>query len=474
VNKNLLSSNSDKLWSGRFSKANDKLMETFNASLPFDKVFFNEDISVSQIHAKELHRIGILKHSELNKIIRELENIRQKIKKQKITFLNSEEDIHTKIENELKKALGPIAGKLHTARSRNDQSNMDVRIYLRKAIDCTYMNLKKLLKTLCFLAENHQKVILPGFTHLQPAQPITLSFFFLAYFFMIERDLVRLTQVRTRVNALSMGAGALAGVNYPIDRNWLQKKLDFDKVLENALDAVSDRDYLIEYHSVSSILMMHLSRLSEELILFSTPQFDFVKIDEQYATGSSIMPNKINPDSLELIRGKTGRVYGNLFSLLTIMKSLPLAYNKDLQEDKEGLFDTINTLHLVLPVMDGVLGTLKINPDKMRKACERGFLQATDGADYLAKKNIPFREAHKISATIVKYLEKKQKTFSQITLKEFKIFSPFFEKDILPMMQLENLIKNKVSVGSTSPLAVKKQIRIAKQKLQKLQKLIIK
>lgn len=462
---------SNKLWAGRFSKPTHQLMEDFNASLPFDRRLYKEDIAGSKAHAQMLEKIGVLTKTETTTILKGLNQVEKFFHTHKVNFANVEEDIHTKIENELRDRIGDLAGKLHTGRSRNDQSNLDVRLYLRHKIDVVTDQLGLLLVTLIKGAEKHPRTIMPGMTHFQPAQVISYSYYLLAYVFMFTRDYERLLEVRKRVNALSLGAGALAGVNYPSDRAYLKKLLRFDTVMENAMDAVSSRDHLLEFHNTVAILMTNISRLAEELIVFSNPQFGFVRVDEQYATGSSIMPNKVNPDSLELIRGKVGRILGNLTGLFTTMKGLPLAYNKDFQEDKESLFDTIDTVTQVLPVLNGVMDTLSVYPQKMQMACENGYLQATDVADYLAKKGLPFRNAHKVSAEIVKHLESTGKTYSELSLVEYQSFSKLFEQDIFKVVDLKNQIMAKQSPGSTSPRSVTNQIRTAKRRIQALNRI---
>lgn len=463
---------SSKLWSGRFShiknNTHNSLMEKFNASLNFDHRLYAYDIEGSRAHAEMLQKIKILTKAEYQKILKGLNQVEKKFRSGKLQFHDAEEDIHTKVENELRQIIGDLAGKLHTGRSRNDQSNLDLRLYLRDRIDSLNQGIIDLMRAFFNQAKKHSHTILPGMTHLQPAQPITLSFYFLAYFFMLSRDHERFLQTRKTVNALPLGSGALAGVNYSNNREFLRQRLKFESIIENAMDAVSDRDHLLCFHSTAAITIMHLTRLAEELILFSNPQFGFVQVDENYATGSSIMPNKINPDSLELIRGKSGRIYGNLISLLTVMKSLPLAYNKDLQEDKEAIFDTVDQLGICLQVMTGVISTLTVFPKKMRVACEKGFLQATDVADYLVGKGLPFRKAHEISALIVRHLEKEGKTFEEMTLEEFQKFSPLFDKKIFPVLKLENLITRKKSPGSTSSNSVAQQILKAKKILAKI------
>ena len=454
------------MWSGRFSKSTNQLMEKFNASIDFDKLLYQEDIEGSIAHAKMLKSIGLLREEELNKIIIGLKEIREELKSNQFKISLADEDIHMAIEKRLTEIIGEVGRKLHTARSRNDQVITDVRLYTKKAINQHKKSLLDLLKTFLHLAQKNQKAILPGHTHLQSAQPITLSFYFLAYFFMFKRDFERLENVFKHTDINPLGSGAFAGVNYPINRELTTSLLGFSQMTENAMDTVSDRDFIIEYLSTASILAMHLSRINEELIIWSNKLFDFVEMDDQFSTGSSIMPNKKNPDACELIRGKSGRIYGHLMGMLTTMKSLPLAYNKDLQEDKEGLFDTIYQIDMSLQVMTGILKTTKFKVDNMKKACEQGFLQATDIADYLVEKGLSFRDAHHISGHLVKYCESHSKTLVNLTLEEYRKHHAFFGKDIFDKIKLENLINNKKSSGSTSDDSVKKQIKQAEMFLK--------
>ncbi len=456
-----------KVWEGRFDKKTDPLMEQFNASLYFDKKLYAQDIKASIVHAQMLANQSIITKENFLLIKKGLLEIKLAMENNQFVFDAKDEDIHMAIEKELTKRIGKAGAFLHTARSRNDQVNVDVRLYLRKEIDDQCFLIVEILRIFTELSEKNQLVILPGFTHLQLAQPITLAYYFMAYFFMLQRDLNRFIDLRKRVDICPLGSGAFAGVNYQVDRFFVAKELGFQKVSHNAMDAVSDRDFMLEYFSVSSILMMHLSRINEEFILYSNKLFNFIEIDDAFATGSSIMPNKKNPDACELIRGKTGRVYGHLVGLLSTLKALPLAYNKDLQEDKEGLFDVVNQLNNCLSIFPKILESMKINKDKMKEACEKGYLQATDLADYLVKKKLPFREAHEIVGKLVKFLEKEKKIFLDLSLKEYQQFSPLFEDDIYHHLKLETVIKNKISFGSTSFDSVKKQIKTARSILKK-------
>lgn len=458
-----------KIWGGRFSASTDSLMEEFNASIPFDYILFQEDIKGSKAHATMLQKIGVLNLEELQQITTGLDQIDKELNKGKFNIDLADEDIHMAVEKRLTELIGETGRKLHTARSRNDQVITDFRLYTKKSILQQRQLLRELLTTLLDLTKRHRKIILPGFTHLQAAQPISLSFYFLCYFFMFKRDLERLEDTLKRTDVNPLGSGALAGVNYPIDRDLTTKLLGFAKPVENAMDGVSDRDFVIEYLSFASILSMHLSRMNEEFIIWSNKLFDFIEMNDKFATGSSIMPNKKNPDACELLRGKTGRIYGNLVRIITIMKSLPLAYNKDLQEDKEGLFDTVHHLNLSLEVMIKILATSKFNKDKMRQACEKGFLQATDIADYLAHKGVPFRDAHHISGRLVKYCEGQNKNLTELTIEEYQKHHPLFESDVLELIGLDCLINNKKSTGSTSEKSVEIQIRQAEMFLKTLE-----
>ena len=454
------------MWQGRFAGKTDEWMNTFNRSLSFDKRLYKEDITSSLVHAENLYRQKILTTAEYKSVRLELKAIEDAITNDKVKFIAEDEDIHMAIERLLTEKLGEAGARLHTARSRNDQVITDMRLYLKKAAVKQAEQIKNILKTFLELAEKHQDVILPGFTHLQSAQAISLSYYWLAYFFMLERDLQRLADCYNRFDKSPLGSGAFAGVNYATDREWLADKLGFAGVMENAMDAISDRDFLIEYLSFASIAMMHLSRLSEEIILWSSKQFDFIALDDGFTTGSSIMPNKKNPDAFELVRGKTGRVYGSLLGLLTVMKGLPLAYNKDLQEDKEGVFDAIDQCEMCFEIVLRAVASMQVKADNMRAACETGYLQATDMADYLVHKGLPFRQAHEVVGRIVRFLEERQLLFADATLEQYQKFSPLFEKDIYQCLKLEHLLSNKKSSGSTSPKSVIEQIQIAKSLLR--------
>lgn len=449
---------SDKLWGGRFSGGTSELMEAFNASINFDKKLYKQDIAGSRAHAKMLNKIHVFSDDELKKVLEGLDKVQADIEADRFEYSLADEDIHMAIEKQLTSYVGDLGKKLHTGRSRNDQVATDMRLYLREAVDELKEQLLNLLKVIHSKAKDHRDFILPGLTHLQAAQPVSLSFHLLAWFFMLERDLQRLLDLRKRMNRSPLGSGALAGVNYASDREMTASELGFDAPTYNAMESVADRDYLMEYGAFASILMVHLSRFNEELILWSSQLFNFAKMDDAFSTGSSIMPNKKNPDACELIRGKSGRVLGQFINIATVLKSLPMAYNKDMQEDKEAVFDSVENLGLVLAVMSEMLKTTRFNKKAMRSACERGFLQATDVADYLSHKGLPFRDAHHVSGSIVRYLEEKEKTYESLSMNEWKQFSELFEMDIAERIQLENLVEAKQSQGGTGSESVAKQL----------------
>lgn len=444
-----------KLWGGRFNKGTDQLVHDFNASLTFDKRLYSYDIMGSKVHAEMLARQGIISEKEAQEITDGLEKIEKAIKEGKLEFNSSFEDIHSFIEKYLTDLIGPTGGKLHTARSRNDQVALDIRLYLRDKIKEIKKLLLLFMKTITELSEEYIDVFLPGYTHLQRAQVITLPHHLMAYYFMLKRDFSRLSDNLKRVNVLPLGSGALAGTTFPIDREWVADKLDFDSVCLNSLDGVSDRDFIIEFLSIAATMIMHLSRLSEEIILWSSGEFNFIELDDAYATGSSIMPQKKNPDIAELVRGKTGRIYGHLMQLLTTLKGLPLAYNKDMQEDKEGLFDTIDNLEIILKIYPDMLKTMKVNKEKMKQAASSGFLNATDLADYLAKKGLPFREAHEIVGKAVLYGLKQGIELEEIPLEKWRELFPaknnIFNKDMYHNLLIEKMLANRRSTGGTSP-----------------------
>ena len=452
-----------KPWSGRFKEKTEKAVEDFTSSVSFDKRLWKYDIEGSIAHAKMLKKQKIISSNDAGLIVRSLNKIKQRIEKGQFKFSDTLEDVHMNIEYALIKELGNRGGKLHTARSRNDQIALDLRLFLREEIKEILGMVKNFQDVLVNLAEKHINTAMPGYTHLQKAQPVLLSHHFLAYFEMLERDGERLEDCLKRVNVLPLGSAALAGTALPIDRHYVARLLKFPAVSENSIDAVSDRDFVIEFLSASSILMVHLSRLAEELVLWSSEEFGFVELPDAYSTGSSIMPQKKNPDVPELIRGKTGRVFGNLFSLLVVLKGLALAYNRDLQEDKEPLFDTVDTVKACLSVLAGMMSKIRFNKKIMGKAAGSGFLTATDIAEYLAIKGLPFRTAHKITGKIVRYCLDNKKTLTDLTLQEFKKFSGLIGKDVFSRIQTEVSINRKNSYGGTARERVLARIKQIKR-----------
>ena len=443
-----------KLWGGRFSKNTDSEVNDFNSSIRFDQRMYRQDIEGSMAHAEMLGKCGIISIEDSNLIIKTLGEILKDIEEGKAEFMIDAEDIHMNIETMLIKRIGDAGKRLHTGRSRNDQVALDIRMYLKDEI----VNIKNMLisleNTLISLAKEHIDTIMPGYTHLQKAQPITLAHHTMAYFEMFKRDITRLDDCYKRCNVMPLGSGALAGTTYPLDREFVAEKLGFDSVTLNSLDGVSDRDFVIELASALSIIIMHLSRYSEELILWNTNEFQFVEMDDSCSTGSSIMPQKKNPDVAELIRGKTGRVYGDLMSILTTMKGIPLAYNKDMQEDKECIFDAIDTVELCIPVFEKMISTMKVNRDNMFKGAGGGFTNATDAADYLVKKGMPFREAHEVIGKMVIYAIEKGKALSEFTMEEFKNCSPVIEDDIYDAIDLKTCVDGRNITGGPAKEAV--------------------
>ncbi|MCI1946066.1 argininosuccinate lyase [Clostridium luticellarii] len=428
-----------KLWGGRFKKSESKLMEDFNSSLGFDRRFYREDIEGSMAHVKMLSKCGILSQEEGKSILAGLKSILEDIENGKLKIEGDYEDIHSFVEINLIDRIGQVAKKLHTARSRNDQVAVDFRLYAkRKALEVVE-DIEILQATIKEIGQQNN-VIMPGYTHLQRAQVITFKHYIMAYYSMLSRDKKRILNAVEIMDESPLGCCALAGTTYDIDRNFTAKELGFKKPVDNFLDGVSDRDYVIEILSDFSIIMMHLSRLSEELILWSSKEFDFVQIDDEFSTGSSIMPQKKNPDAAELIRGKTGRVYGSLMALLTTMKGIPLAYNKDMQEDKEQFFNSLDTILSCLKIMNGILSTLKVNEKNTFNAVKKGFLNATEAADYLVDKGMAFRDAHKVIGEIVLYCEDKNKSIEDLSLEELKNFSPLFGKDVYGFIDYENTL----------------------------------
>jgi argininosuccinate lyase len=450
---------------GRFKKPVDKLVADYTASIPFDWRLYEYDIAGSIAHAKMLAEQEIISRKEAEAIIGGLRAIRQEIEAGKFQFKAEQEDIHMAVEVSLTEKIGEVGGKLHTARSRNDQVALDLRLYTRDTITGTITGLKELQRAILSLSENNIDVIIPGYTHLQPGQPILLAHHLLAYFEMLQRDISRFKDCLKRVDVMPLGSGAMAGVTYDIDRKFVAKELGFARISENSLDAVSDRDFVLDYEAAACICMMHLSRLAEEIIIWSSAEFSFIELDEAYTTGSSIMPQKKNPDVAELGRGKTGRVYGHLMALLSTMKALPLAYNRDMQEDKEGFFDTVDTLLSTLAVFAGMIKTILVRKENAKLAVSRGFLLATDLADYLVKKGLAFRTAYDITARLVNYAIGENKTFSQLSLKEYKEFSPLFTEDIYSV-SIESAVAARNVAGGTAPKQVTQALKIAGEKLE--------
>ncbi len=439
-----------KLWSGGFTEKTEKVVEDFTSSISFDVRLWKYDIEGSIAHVSMLAKQKIISSKDAKLITKGLSEIRQEIESGKFRFRDDLEDVHMNIEHALIKKIGPVGGKLHTARSRNDQVALDVRLFLRYEIKEIIKRVKAFQRVLVSLAGKHIDTVMPGYTHLQRAQPVLLSHHLLAYYEMLERDRQRLEDCHKRVNVLPLGSAALAGTTFPIDRTYVAKLLKFPSVSENSIDTVSDRDFVAEFISVSSILMLHLSRLSEEFILWNSEEFGFVQLPDAFTTGSSIMPQKKNPDILELVRGKTGRVYGDLIAILTLMKGLPLAYNRDMQEDKEPLFDTVDTVSACLHVLCQMMKKIRFDRDTMAKATCAGFLTATDIAEYLVKKGMPFREAHGVTGRIVSYCTDKGRTLEQLEVNELKGFSKLIGKDISECITAGASVKGKQSYGSTS------------------------
>jgi argininosuccinate lyase len=454
-----------KLWGGRFTKTAEEWVDEFGASIPFDKELVEEDIEGSIAHVTMLGKCGILPEEDVEKIKAGLFVLLDKAKKQQLEFSVAYEDIHLNIEKMLIDEIGPVGGKLHTGRSRNDQVATDMHLYLRKRVNEIIQLIRELQAVIVEKAEEHVETIIPGYTHLQRAQPVSFGHHLMAYFWMFERDRERFTESLKRINKSPLGAGALAGTTFPIDRHLTAELLGFDGIYENSIDAVSDRDFIIEFLSNSAMLMMHLSRFCEELILWSSQEFQFIEMDDTFATGSSIMPQKKNPDMAELIRGKTGRVYGNLFALLTVMKGTPLAYNKDMQEDKEGMFDTVQTVTGSLKIFAGMIATMKVNTSVMEKATKQDFSNATELADYLAAKGVPFREAHEIVGKLVLTCIKKGIFLADLPLADYKEASELFEVDIYEALNPYTAVNRRSSAGGTGFTEVKKAIEKAKKLL---------
>lgn len=446
------------LWEGRFKKELDSKTNDFNSSIKFDSRLYKEDILGSIAHSTMLGNKNIISKEDSKKIVDELNNILNDLENGKLEIDKDAEDIHMFIESELTKRIGDAGKRLHTARSRNDQVALDIKMYLKKEIEEIIKLLKQLIKILVDKAKQNLDTIMPGYTHLQRAQPITFAHHLMAYVEMFMRDIDRLKDTLKRCDIMPLGSSALAGTSYDIDRDMVKDLLGFREVTKNSLDGVSDRDHIIELSSDISIIMMHLSRISEEIIMWCSWEFKFIELDDAFSTGSSIMPQKKNPDIAELIRGKTGRVYGNLVQILVTMKGLPLAYNKDMQEDKEGIFDSIDTVKICISTIIPMIDTFKVIKENMRKAANKGFINATDCADYLTKKQIPFRKAYKIVGNLVAYCIEKNKTLEDLTLDEYKNIDKTFEKDIYDTIKLENCIKNRNLIGGPSNKTVEQRI----------------
>ncbi len=447
-----------KPWAGRFKEKTAGSVEAFTESISFDWRLWPYDIQGSIAHARMLARQGIISGDDADKIIAGLQEIASEIEAGKFRFRQDLEDIHMNIEAALIKKIGTSGGKLHTARSRNDQVALDLRLYLRAEVEGFIKTIKKLQRVLLRLAQRHADTIMPGYTHLQRAQPVTLGHHILAYVEMLQRDRERLQDALKRINTLPLGACALAGTTLPIDRAYVARLLRFKRIADNSMDAVSDRDFALEFLSIGSILMLHLSRMAEELVLWSTEEFSFIELPDAFTTGSSIMPQKKNPDVAELIRGKVGSVYGALISLLTTMKALPLAYNRDMQEDKLPVFDTVDTLNSVLTILAEMLPRVRFNKKRMKETAAAGYSLATDLAEYLVGKDLPFRDAHEVTGRIVRHAIERGSELHELTLDEFKGFSPLIGADIFELLTIEKAVKRRNSRGGTSPDEVRRQI----------------
>ncbi len=456
------------MWAGRFTKEIDETVNAFNSSIAFDGRMYRHDIQGSIAHATMLGDCGIISEEDSLTIIKGLKEILADIESGKLEMDMTAEDIHMFIEAELTKRYGDVGKRLHTSRSRNDQVALDIRLYLRDEIGEVKKLAVKLVETLCNLASQHLNTIMPGYTHLQRAQPITFAHHLMAYAQMLLRDIDRLNDTGKRMNRCPLGSGALAGTTYPINRQETSDLLGFDAPMRNSLDGVSDRDSCVELANTLSLLMVHLSRFSEEIIMWCSWEFKFVELDDAYATGSSIMPQKKNPDITELIRGKTGRVIGDLTTLLTMLKGLPLAYNKDMQEDKEAIFDAVDNVKLCLKTFIPMLETMTVNKENMRNAAARGFINATDCADYLVKKGLPFRDAYKITGTLVGYCIKNNLTLETLPIEEYKKMHELFDNDVYDAISLETCVNQRISEGAPSPVSVEKQIAETKKELEEL------
>lgn len=455
-----------KMWGGRFDADSDRDVERYCNSIRFDQILFREDIIGSIAHAMMLSRQGIIDPSEGKTIVAGLKKVGQRIETDSTILRDEDEDIHMNVERLLTEEIGPVGGKLHTARSRNDQVALDMRLYTRARSFEIVALAHKVQVAIIEQANKNRDVILPGYTHLQRAQPVLFSHHLMVYWSMLQRDIERFIDSWPRINIMPLGAGALAGTTFPIDRNFVAELLQFDSLYLNSIDAVSDRDFLIELLSNSALLITHLSRLSEEIVLWMSSEFRFIDLDDALCTGSSIMPQKKNPDVAELVRGKSGRVYGNLIGLLTVLKGLPLSYNKDLQEDKEGVFDTVETVQGALALYQKLIRGMRVDAKNMREAVSSDYSNATDLADYLAKKGVPFRDAHAITGKIVRYCIEKEKWLLELSLAEFQEFSPLIDQTIFECLKPEAVVAARKSIGGTAPEQVARQIEVAKSEMQ--------
>ncbi|WP_261134202.1 argininosuccinate lyase [Bacillus sp. Marseille-Q3570] len=459
-----------KLWGGRFTKETNELVEKFTASIEFDQQLALEDIEGSLAHVQMLSECKIISLEEAGTIKNGLETLKKKIENEELEYAVEHEDIHMNIEKHLIDEIGTVGGKLHTGRSRNDQVATDMHLYLKTKTTEIIQLVEQVQHSILVQSKANVDTILPGYTHLQRAQPISFAHHLMAYFWMFERDKERLVDSLKRVNVLPLGAGALAGTTFSINRERVAEILEFDSIYPNSMDAVSDRDFILEFLSNASIMMTHISRLSEEMVIWSSQEFGFIELDDSFCTGSSIMPQKKNPDVPELLRAKTGRTYGNLMGLLTVLKGLPLAYNKDMQEDKEGMFDTVKTLDGSLKLLAPMIETMTVNTGAMRKAVTEDYSNATDLADYLVTKGLPFREAHAIIGQIVLYAIQQKKYLSDLKFEVYQEFSPLFEEDIYEVLSPENVVAARNSTGGTGQTEVKKQIELAETKLKSVEK----
>ena len=460
--------NNSKIWGGRFSSSSNKLMEEFNSSILFDKKLYKQDIEASIVHAEMLCKQKIISEKDFKLIKTGLNKIKTEISNNNFTFSIKLEDIHMNIENRLVDLIGDAGKKLHTGRSRNDQVATDIKLWLRDNIDQIDINLKVLQKTLIDKSELYYDMLMPGYTHLQVAQPVTFGHHLLAYVEMLGRDRGRLTDCRKRLNESPLGSAALAGTSYPIDRDFVSKKLGFDKPTKNSMDGVSDRDFAVEFMSATSLIAIHLSRLAEELVIWSSDRFNFIKLPESFTTGSSIMPQKRNPDAAELIRAKPGRIFGNMLSLMTVLKGLPMTYGKDMQEDKEPIFDTARTIQMCIVNMDGMIKGLQPIPNNMIQALQKGFPTATDLADYLVTNlDIPFRDAHHLTGRIVLLAEEKDCTLESLSLKDIQRIIPEADDKIIDVLKIQNSVSSRNSYGGTAPKNVLKAAREAKKRFLK-------